>query len=85
MSESLYLLTIGLVLGTIVLIFAMRYFSTLQQARARLANDEAFRRLSETAIAAESGAATTLAAMQATLADIGTRLASVEKMLKAIE
>ena len=45
MSESLYLLSICLPLGAIVLVFGMRYFAATQQARARLANDEAYRQL----------------------------------------
>jgi hypothetical protein len=43
MSEHLYLLTISLLLGTILLVFGMRYFSAIQQAKARLANDDAYR------------------------------------------
>jgi hypothetical protein len=39
MSESLYLLSLCLVLGTILLIFGMRYFSAAQQAKVRIASD----------------------------------------------
>jgi hypothetical protein len=38
MSEYLYLLTICLPLGTILLVFGMRYFSAVQQAKVRIAS-----------------------------------------------
>ena len=85
MSEHLYLLTICLPLGTIVVVFAMRYFSAVQQARARLANDEAYRQIAGRAVAAETANAAALSAIQTTLADVGTRLAEIEKVLKTVE
>src|SRR6266704_3357333 len=38
MSQSLYILTICLFLGTILLVFGMRFLSAFLQARARIAN-----------------------------------------------
>lgn len=85
MSEPLYLLTIGLPLATILLVFGMRYVAAVQQARARLANDEAYRKIAETATLAQSGCAASLTSIDATLADIKVRLTTVEKILKDVE
>lgn len=85
MSEYIYLLTICLPLWTIILVFGMKYFSTFQQARARLAEDQAYRLLAERSIAAQSQTATALVSMQDTLADSKLRIASIEKILKDVE
>lgn len=85
MSEKVYLLTICLPLATILLIFGMRYVAAVQQARARLANDEAYRALAAKAAAAQAETATALASIGASLADVKARLAGVEKVLKEVE
>ena len=85
MSASIYLLTLCLPLGTILLVFGMRYFSAIQQARARLANDDAYRQIAEKAAAAQSETASALSAIQASLAEMKTRLGAVEKILKEVE
>lgn len=85
MSEPLYLLTIGLVLATILLVFGMRSVAAIQQARAGRANDEAYRKIAETATLAQSGSAASLASIDTTLADIKIRLTAVEKVLKDVE
>jgi hypothetical protein len=85
MSEHLYLLSIGLVPGTVLLIYGMKYYAAVQQAKARLANDEAYRRIAERSAAAESETATALVAIQAALADVRASLGTVEKILKAVE
>ncbi len=85
MSENLYLLTICLPLATILLIFGMRYFSAVQQAKARLANDEGYRQLAAKAAAAQADTATALSSIDATLADVKSRLTVVEKVLKEVE
>jgi hypothetical protein len=85
MTTTLYLLTLLLPLATILIVFAMRYFAIVQQARARQANDNAYRQLAETASAAQSQIATSLAAMEANLSDVRTRMAAVETILKAVE
>jgi Tfp pilus assembly protein PilO len=85
MSEHLYLLTICLVLGTILLVFGMRYFAALQQAKARLANGEAYRQIAEKAVAVQSENAASLSSIQEALADVRSRMAAVEKILKQVE
>jgi hypothetical protein len=85
MTTILYLLTLVLPLATILIVFGMRYFAHVQQAKARLANDDAYRQLAESASAAQSRIATSLAAMEANLSDVRTRMAAVETILKAVE
>lgn len=85
MSQSLYLLTICLPLGTILLIFGMRYVSAVLQAKARLANDDAYRQIAATAAAAQAETAIALSSIAATLADLKSRLTAVEKILKEVE
>ena len=85
MSATLYLTTLCLPLGTALLIFGMRYFAAVQQARARLASDEAYRQVAEKAAAAQADTAAALAAIQQALGDVRTRLTAVEKILKDVE
>ena len=85
MTTILYLLTLVLPLATILIVFAMRYFALVQQAKARLANDDAYRQLAESASAAQSRIATSLAAVEADLSDVRARMAAVETILKAVE
>ena len=51
MSEHIFLITIGLPLATLLLIFGMKYFAAIAQAKARLASDEAYRQLAAQAVA----------------------------------
>ena len=85
MTTILYLMTLMLPLATILIVFGMRYYAVVQQARARLANDDAYRQLAESASAAQSQIATSMAAMEANLSDVRTRMAAVETILKAVE
>ena len=41
MTTPLYVFSISLPFATILLVFGMRYFALIQQAKARLASDEA--------------------------------------------
>ena len=84
MTTFLYLMTICLPLGTILLVFGMRSFSAIQQAKARLAHDDAYRQVAEKAVATQSETATSLSSIQATLADVRARLTAVEKILKDV-
>jgi len=85
MSEPIYLISIGLMLGTVVAIFAMKYFSSIRQAQARIAIENSSRDLLEKSTAAQSENATALLAIRAELAEIKSRLAAVEKILKEVE
>ncbi len=85
MTTTLYLLTLVLPLATILIVFGVRYYAKIQQARARLANDDAYRQLAQSASAAQSQIAATLAAMEANLSEVRTRMAAMEAILKAVE
>ncbi len=85
MTITLYLLTLVLPLATILIVFAMRYYAIVQQARARLANDDAYRQLAEGASTAQSRIASSLAAMEANLSEVRAPMAAVETVLKAVE
>jgi Tfp pilus assembly protein PilO len=85
MHEHVYLLTIGLPLLTILLVFGMRYYAAVQQAKARLANEGAWRDIAEKAATAQAETASALAAMNTTLVELRSRMAAVEKILKEVE
>jgi len=85
MSTDVYFITLLLFFGTILLVFAMKYFSAAFSARARIASDAAYRALVEQATAAQSENQAALAAIQADLAKLATSLAAVEKILKQVE
>jgi TorA maturation chaperone TorD len=70
-SEHLYILTICLPLGTILLVFGMRYLAVVRQAKVKTDQDEAYRALAESTRAA--------------LADMQARLEGIEKILKDVE
>lgn len=85
MSETIYILSLCIPLFTIAAIFGMKYFASVQQARAHQANDEAYRDLAAKAAAAQAETSARLASIEAALAQIGARQAAVEKMLKEVE
>ena len=85
MTTILYLLTLVLPLATILIVFGMRYYALVQQAKALQANDDAYRKLAQSASAVQAQIATSLAAMEANLSDVSTRVAAVEVILKAVE
>ena len=60
MSGHLYLITLFLLFGTPVLIFAMKYVSAAVQAWSRGRSESAYRELAEKAAAAQSESAATL-------------------------
>jgi hypothetical protein len=77
-SESIFLAAFFFPSVAAVLVFFMKYVSAVLQARVRLGQDEAYRELA--AKAASSQAQLTVA-----LAEIQSRLAVVEKILKDVE
>ncbi|HJV01026.1 MAG TPA: hypothetical protein VJ752_10775 [Burkholderiaceae bacterium] len=63
----------------------MRSYTAIQQAKAHLANDNAYRQIAEQSAAAQAETARRLASMDATLGDLKSRLAAIEKVLKEVE
>jgi predicted negative regulator of RcsB-dependent stress response len=85
MSESLYLLSIGLFLATILLVFGIRAWSAVQQAKVRNASEATYRQIAEKAVAAASENSAALSSIQTSLSDVRTRLTAIEKVLKEVE
>jgi hypothetical protein len=85
MSEKVYFITLALLLGTILAVFAFKYASAAIQARAKGANDENYRALAQRAVAAESEHAASVTAIMAELKQFGTRLGAIETILKQVE
>ncbi len=84
MSPTIFLTTECLILGTILLVFGMRYLSAAQQARARLANDQAYRSIAEKAAETQAQTTTALSSIETILAEVRSSLAAVELVLKAV-
>ena len=85
MTAIFYLLTLVLPLATILIVFRMRTRAAIEEAKARQANDDAYRRLAESASAVQSRIANSLAAMEANFMDVRTRMTAIETILKAVE
>jgi|GEM_PF-655318 len=85
MTVMLYLLTLVLPLVTVLIVFGLRSYAAVQQAKARQANDDAYRQLAQSVATVQSQIATSLSATEATLSDLRARLTAVEAILKAVE
>lgn len=77
MTEQAFFAAFFFPAAAVVLVFFMKYVSAVLQARVRLSQDEAYRELAAKAAAAQSD---TVAA----LAEIRSRVAAVEKLLKDV-
>ena len=77
MSENTFYAAFFFPAAAVVLVFFMKYVSAVLQARVRLGQDEAYRELAAKAAAAHAETA-------ATLGQIQSRLAAVEKLLKDV-
>jgi len=84
MSTIIYLLTLCLPLATVLVVFGMKYVSTVTAARARQAGDVAYRVLAEKAVAAQTENQATLTAVQRELAQLATSVAAIERILKQV-
>ncbi len=84
-TESIFLAAFFFPSAAAVLVFFMKYVSAVLQARVRLAQDEAYREIAQKSSIAQSETTTALVSFGATLTDIQTRLAVVEKILKQVE
>ena len=73
MAAQLYIPTLLLILGTILIVFGMKYISEALQARSR-----------EEAHAIQSQHVAVLSSIQSSISDIGTRLGQVERILKEV-
>lgn len=85
MSEPVYFLTIGLPLLTALLIFGMKYFAAIQQARANQQREEAVEQLAQSSSKALQETAEALRSIQAVQSRQEQRLAEIERILKQVE
>ena len=85
MSKDVYLLTLCLPLLTVLLVVAIKHVSAVLQARARFAQDDAYRQLAAQAAQSQAETAAQLSALNATLASLDARTAGVERILKQVE
>lgn len=70
MSPHIFFATLGLIIATVLAVFAMKYISAARIARARIAGEDA---------------AAILGGIRADLSEVKTRLAVVENILKEVE
>lgn len=84
MAAQMYMPTLLLIIGTVLVVFGMKYVSEALQARSRAANERSFRLLAEDAHAVQSQHVELLSSIQSSVSDIGTRLGQVEKILKEV-
>jgi hypothetical protein len=85
MTMTEYLIFVSPLVVTILVVFGMKYFSALFQARARLANDVLYQALAEKAVTAQAENQASLSAIRADLTKFASSLASVEKILQQVE
>lgn len=78
MSEPNFFLTLTMVLGTVIAIFAMRYASSLAQARARISAEHSFKDVAERSLIAQ-------AEITGILEDLKSRISRIEAILKEVE
>lgn len=84
-TPTIYFITLAAMFGTILIVFGIRYLQALAVASADAARTDAYRKLASDAVTAQAANAATLSAIQSELAEIKARMASVEKILKAVE
>jgi signal transduction histidine kinase len=84
-KASVFLLVTILVLVTIILVFAMKYFAALRQTSQRIASDDGYRALADKATRAQETNAELLGTINSALARIEMRFANIEKVLKEVE
>jgi Tfp pilus assembly protein PilO len=85
MSENAFFAAFFFPAAAAVLVFFMKYVSAVLQARVRLGQDEAYREIAKNAAKAQSESAAMLSSYGSTLAEIQSRLAVIEKILKDVE
>ena len=85
MSENIVFAVLFFPAVALVLVFGMKYVSAALQARARAAQDDAYRALAARTTQAQADATHVLATQGAMLADVQARLARLEKILTQVE
>ena len=84
MTEQAFFAAFFFPAAAVVLVFFMKYVSAVLQARVRLGQDEAYRELAAKAAAAQAEMVAALRPVGIALAEIQSRIAVVEKILKDV-
>jgi hypothetical protein len=84
-TPTIYFITLGAILATIIIVFGIRFLQVSAVAGADAAHTDAYRKLASDAVTAQAANAATLSAIQSELAEIKARMAHVETILKAVE
>jgi hypothetical protein len=74
-----------LALATVVVVVVIRQVFSLAQTRMSSSAEESYRSLAEEAVAAQARAAEELESISATLADLQTRVSSMERMMREVD
>ena len=85
MTTIIYFITLGVLSGTPLAIFGLKYWAAAKAADVQTRTQEGYRKLASDAVTAQAGNAATLSAIQSELTEIKARMASVETILKAVE
>lgn len=85
MTTIIYLITLGVMSGTPLAIFGLKYWAAAKAADVQTETQTAYRKLASDAVTAQSGNAATLSAIQSELVELKTRMTNVEKILKEVE
>jgi hypothetical protein len=85
MNGNIFLAAFFFPAAAAVLVFFMKYVSAVLQARVRLGQDEAYREIAAKAANAQAETAAALSSFGTALAEIQSRIAMVEKILKDVE
>ncbi len=84
-TPTIYLITLGVMFGTVIIVFGIRFLQASAVAGADAAHTDAYRKLASDAVTAQAGNAVRLSAIQSELAEIKARMASIETILKTVE
>jgi hypothetical protein len=74
-----------LAIMAVTLTAGMKYFVDARRANSQTAGADAYRELAQKFAAAQTASAASLAALQADFAELKTRLASIETVLRQVE
>jgi hypothetical protein len=85
MSENIFFAAFFFPAAAAVLIFFMKYLSDVLRTRVRLSEDETYRQMALKTANAQSETALALSSLGTSLAEIQSRLAVLEKILKDVE
>jgi uncharacterized protein YbaA (DUF1428 family) len=85
LDDNIFYAALFLPSAAAVLIFFMKYVAAIVQAMARRATDEAYREIATKAADAQAESSAALLSVSTTPAEIQSRLAMVERILKDVD